>query len=59
MCPVMPIFELVKEMMFMNMCVKFHDNRLRNEVCKAVTPFGHVRKKILYTLRGYNNVAIK
>ena len=23
----------------MNMCVKFRDNRLRNEICRAVTPF--------------------
>ena len=35
----MPIFKLVQEMMFVNMCVKFHDNRLRIEVCGAVTPF--------------------
>ena len=35
----MPIFELVQEMMFVNMWVKFCDNRLRNEVCRAVTPF--------------------
>ena len=35
----MPIFELVQEMMFVNMCVKFRDNRLRNEVCRAVTLF--------------------
>ena len=38
MCPVMPIFKLVQEMMFVNTCVKFRDNRLRNEVCRAVTP---------------------
>ena len=37
--PVMPIFELVQEMMFVNTCVKFRDNRLRNEVCREVTPF--------------------
>ena len=24
---------------FVNVCVKFRDNRLRNEVCRAVTPF--------------------
>ena len=23
-----------------HVCVKFRDNRLRNEVCRAVTPFG-------------------
>ena len=28
--PVMPIFELVHKMMFVDMCVKFRDNRLRN-----------------------------
>ena len=39
----MPMFELVQEMMFVNTCVKFRDNRLRNEVCRAVTPLGHVR----------------
>ena len=39
---VMPIFELVQEIMFVNTCVKFRDNRLRNEVCRAVTPLGHV-----------------
>ena len=52
---VMPIFELVQEMMFVNTCVKFRDNRLRNEDCKAVMPFEHVRMgRSLYTLRGYN-----
>ena len=40
---VMPIFELVQEMMFVNTRVKFHDNRFRNEVCRAVTPFEHIR----------------
>ena len=35
----MPIFKVVQEMMFVNMCLKFWDNRLRNEVCRAVTPF--------------------
>ena len=35
----MPIFELVHEMMFVNICVKFRDNRLRNEVCRVVTKF--------------------
>ena len=35
----MPILKLVQEMMFVNMCVKFRDNRLRNEVRRAVTPF--------------------
>ena len=35
----MPIFELIKEIMFANMCVKFHGNRFRNEVCRAMTPF--------------------
>ena len=35
----MPIFEHIQEMMFVNTCVKFHDNRLRNEVCRAVMPF--------------------
>ena len=35
----MPIFELIQEMMFANNCVKFRENRLRNEVCRAVTPF--------------------
>ena len=27
----------------MNVCVKFCHNRLRNEVCRTVTPLGHVR----------------
>ena len=40
----MPIFELVQEMMFVNTCVKFRDNHLRNEVCRAVTPLGHIHK---------------
>ena len=31
--------ELVQEMMCVNTCVKFHSNRLRNEGCRAVTPF--------------------
>ena len=58
-----PIFELVQEMMFVNMCVRFRDNWLRNEVCRPVTPFKHVRTNIcagrsLYTLQGYNNVAL-
>ena len=35
----MSIFEFVQEMMFVNMCVKFHDNQLRNEVCRAMMPF--------------------
>ena len=35
----MPIFKLVQEMTFVNMCMKFRDNQLRNEVCRAVTPF--------------------
>ena len=26
-------------MIFVNTCVKFRDNRLRNEVCRAVTKF--------------------
>ena len=37
--PVMPIFELIREMKFVNTYGKFHDNRLRNEVCRAVMPF--------------------
>ena len=36
--PVMPIFKLLQEM-FVNTCVKFRDNQLRNEVCRAVMPF--------------------
>ena len=39
----MPIFELVQEMMLVNTCVKFHHNRLRDEVCRAVTPLEHKR----------------
>ena len=35
----MPMSELVQEMMFVNTCVKFRDNQLRNEACKVVTPF--------------------
>ena len=42
----MPMFELIQEMMFVNMCVKFHNNPLRNEVCRAVTPLGHVRTNV-------------
>ena len=38
----MPIFELVQEMIFVNTCAKFRDDWLRNEVCRAVTPLGHV-----------------
>ena len=45
---VMLMFELIQEMMFVNMCVKFRDNRLRNEVCKAVTPLGDVRTNVTY-----------
>ena len=56
----MPILELVQEMMFVNTCVKFRDNGLRNEVCRAMTLFEceqtYVRTgRSLYTLRGYNN----
>ena len=40
------MFELVQEMMFVNTCVKFCDNWLRNEVCRAVTPFEHIRTYI-------------
>ena len=29
-------------MMFVNTCVKFRDNRLRNEVCRVVTQFEYV-----------------
>ena len=59
MWPVMPIFKLIQEMMIVNMCVKFCDNWLRNEVCRAVTPFEYERTYVrtgrsLYTLRGYN-----
>ena len=43
----MPIFELVQEMMFVNTCVKFRDNRLKNEVCTAVTPFQGGRSPLL------------
>ena len=50
----MPIFELVQEMMFVNMCVKFCDNQLRNEVCRAVTPLGHVRMNV----RTYGQIPI-
>ena len=55
----MAMFELVQKMMFVNTSVKFRDNRLRNEVCRAATPLGHVRTNVcvgrsLYTLRGYN-----
>ena len=64
--PVMPMFELVQEMMFVNTCVKFRHNRLINEVCRAVTPLGHVQTNVrmnvhtgrsLYTLRGYNKAS--
>ena len=40
MWPAMPVFELVQQMMFVNTCVKFRDNQLRNEVCRAVTLSG-------------------
>ena len=39
MWPVMPNFEIVQEMVFVNMCVKFRDNWLRNEISRAVTQF--------------------
>ena len=51
----MPISELIQEMMFVNsrvifrdnrlkiMCVKFRDNQLKNEVCRAVTKFQGAR----------------
>ena len=42
----MPIFKLIQEM-FVNTCVKFCDNRLRNEVCRAVTPFQGGRSPLL------------
>ena len=50
----MPMFELVKEMLFVNTCVKFRHNRLRNEVYRAVTPLGHVRMNI----RTYGQIPI-
>ena len=55
------MFELIQEMKFVKTWEKFCDNRLRNEVCRAVTPLGHVRTNIctgrsLYTLRGHNNL---
>ena len=53
MWPVMPIFELVQEMMFVNMCVKFHDNRLKNEVCRAVTRFQGGKSPLLGGGGGY------
>ena len=43
MWPVMTMFEIVQEIMFVNVWVKFRDNWLRNEVCRAVTLFEHVR----------------
>ena len=43
----MPIFKLVQEMMFVNTCVKFRDNWLRNEVCRAVMPFQGGRSPLL------------
>ena len=43
----MPMFELVQDMMFVNTCVKFRDNLLRNEVCRAVTPLGHAQTNVL------------
>ena len=43
----MPIFELVQEMMFVNMCVKFRDNQLRNEVSRVVMPFQGGRSPLL------------
>ena len=43
----MPIFELIQEMMFVNTCVKFRDNRLRNEVCRAGTPLQGGRSPLL------------
>ena len=49
--PVIPMFELVQEMMFVNTCVKFRHNRLRNEVCRAVTPLGHVQTNVHMNMR--------
>ena len=40
-------FRTRQEMMFVNTCVKFHDNRLRNEVCRAVMPFQGGRSPLL------------
>ena len=42
----MPIFELVQEMMFVNTYENFRDNRLRNEVFRAVMPFEHIRTNV-------------
>ena len=50
--PVMPIFKLIQEMMIVNMCVKFRDNRLRNKVCRAVTLFQGGRSPLLGLLGG-------
>ena len=47
----MSIFEFIQEMMFVNMCVKFRDNRLRNEVCRAVMLLGHVRMNVCMYVR--------
>ena len=51
MLPVMLIFELVQEMMFMNACVKFCDNRLRNEVCREMMPFEYKRTNVRMYMR--------
>ena len=51
------MFKLVQEMMFVNTCVKFRHNRLRNELCRAVMPFQYKRTYVhtgrsLYTHEG-------
>ena len=45
------MLELVQEMMFVNTCVKFRHNRSRNEVCRVVTPLGHIRTNVRMNIR--------
>ena len=55
----MPMLELVQEMIFVNTCVKFCHNRLRNEVCRAVTPLGYVRTNVVRTVRTYARTYVR
>ena len=38
------IRNLLQDAMLVNMCGKFYEKRIRNEVARAMTPLGHVHK---------------
>ena len=50
----MPILEIIQGMMFVNTCVKFHDNRLRNEVCRVVMKFNPSPPVSIYIRQSQN-----